>query len=215
MSTLWQAKNPHLIFILYLYIYIYIYIYIENGYIYIYTLRIALNLNQWRSTEYCIKWFNNLDKNDKYSFIKYDIRKFYPSIMEKAVNKALKLAKEYTRISEDKMNIIKHCHKWLLYHNEELWIKKGVNRNFDNPMGSYDLDKISELVVVYKLNDIIDPSCHRLYWDDKLIIIDNCTPRKGDIIWKKLHLLFNKLGFKLDIQANLKITDYLDVTFNS
>ena len=27
-------------------------------------------------------------------------------------------------------------------------------------------------------------------------------------------MLFNKFGFKLDIQANLKITDYLDVTFN-
>ena len=47
-----------------------------------------------------------------------------------------------------------------------------------------------------------------------LIIIDNCTPRKGDIIWKKLHCLFNKFGLKLDIQANLKITEYLDVMFD-
>ena len=42
-------------------------------------------------------------------------------------------------ISEGKMNIIKHCYKSLLYHNEELWVKKGVSGNFDNPMGSYDL----------------------------------------------------------------------------
>ena len=28
------------------------------------------NINQWRSTEDCIKWFNNLNKNDKCSFIK-------------------------------------------------------------------------------------------------------------------------------------------------
>ena len=62
------------------------------------TLRIALNINQWCSTVDCIKWFNNLDKNDKCSFIKYDIREYYLSIMEKAVNGAKKLAKEYPRI---------------------------------------------------------------------------------------------------------------------
>ena len=38
--------------------------------------------------------------------------------------------------------------------------------------------------------------------------------RKDDIIRKKLHRLFNKFGFKLDIQTHFKITDYLDVTFN-
>ena len=68
--------------------------------------------------------------------------------------------------------------------------------------------------MLYKLNDIIDPSSHKLYQDDGLIIIDNCTPKKGDIIRKKLHWLFNKFRFKLDIQANLKITDYLDIMFN-
>ena len=27
----------------------------------------------------CIKWFNDYDKNDKCSFVKYDIKDFYPS----------------------------------------------------------------------------------------------------------------------------------------
>ena len=64
------------------------------------SLRIVLNINQlhWR----LYKWFKNLDKNDKCTFIKYDIREFYPLIREKAVNEALKLAQEYTRISEIK-----------------------------------------------------------------------------------------------------------------
>ena len=31
-------------------------------------LRIALNINQWHSTEDCIEWFHNLDKNDKCFF---------------------------------------------------------------------------------------------------------------------------------------------------
>ena len=75
--------------------------------------------------------------------------------MEKAVNEVLKLAKEYNRIPEDKMNIIKHCRKSLLYHNEEISIKKGVSGNFDNPMGSYDSAKTSEWVrclLLHKLN---------------------------------------------------------------
>ena len=40
------------------------------------TLRRALDINQWCRTEDCTKWFNNLDKNDRYSFIEYDIREF-------------------------------------------------------------------------------------------------------------------------------------------
>ena len=59
------------------------------------------------------------------------------------------------------MNIIKHCRKSLLYHNEEWWIK--------NPMDSYDSAEISELLgclLLYKLNDIIDPDCHGFYRDD-------------------------------------------------
>ena len=45
-----------------------------------------------------------------------------------------------------------------------------------------------------------------------LIIVDDCFPRKGDMIWKKSNQLFNKFRFKLDTQTNFKILDYLDVT---
>ena len=47
------------------------------------SLRLALNINQWRSTQDCIKWFKEYDKEDRSSFIKYDIKEFYPSITEK------------------------------------------------------------------------------------------------------------------------------------
>ena len=47
------------------------------------TLRITLDINQWRSTEDCNKWFYNLEKSDKCFFIKYDIREFYQSITKK------------------------------------------------------------------------------------------------------------------------------------
>ena len=55
---------------------------------------------------------------------------------------------------------------------------------------------------------------HGLYQDDRLIIVDNFKPRNGNVIKKKLHWLFDKFAFKLDVQTNLKITDYLDISLN-
>ena len=78
------------------------------------SLRLALNINQWRSTKDCIKWFEEYDKDDRCSFIKYDIREFYPSITERTFDRALDLAKEYMVIPLDKVEIIKHCRKTLL-----------------------------------------------------------------------------------------------------
>ena len=106
-------------------------------------------------------------------------------------------------IPEDKINIFKHFRKSLLYHNEDFCIKKEVRGHFENPHR-----------LLANLNNIIIPCNHGLYRDDGLIIEDNCTPGKGDLFRKKLHWLFNKFGFKLDNQTNLKITDYLDITLN-
>ena len=60
----------------------------------------------------------------------------------------------------------------------------------------------------------MDPSSHGLYHYDGLIIVDKSTPKKCDDIRKRLHRLFDEFGFRLDIQTDLKITDYLDVTLN-
>ena len=38
--------------------------------------------------------------------------------MEKAVDEALKMVKEYMVISEDKINIIKYCRQSILYRND-------------------------------------------------------------------------------------------------
>ena len=47
-----------------------------------------------------------------------------------------------------------------------------------------------------------------------MIIVDSWAPQKGDVIRQKLHWLFDKFGFKLEIQTNLEITSYLNITFN-
>ena len=91
-------------------------------------------------------------------------------------------------ISEDKINIIKHCRKSKLYHNVELWIKKGVSSNFDNLIGSFDGAQLFEFIgcLLLNFNSIIDPCNHGLHGDDGLIIVDNCTPRNCDIIKKEI-----------------------------
>ena len=84
-------------------------------------------------------------------------------------------------------------------------------------MGAFNGTEICELVgclLLYNINNIVDPYSHGLYRNDGLIILDKSTLRKCDTIRKKLHRLFNEFGFKLEIQVNLKITDYLDITLN-
>ena len=98
------------------------------------SLRLALNINQWKSTKDCIKWFE--EKDDGCSFIKYDYKDFYPSITERTSDRALDLAKEYMVIPLDKVEIIKHCRKTLLYYEDSIWIKKGDGGNFDVSIGA-------------------------------------------------------------------------------
>ena len=100
------------------------------------SLRLALNINQWRSTKDCIKWFEEYDKDDRCSFIKYDIREFYLSITKRTLDRAFDLAKEYMVIPLDKVEIIKHCRKTLLYYDDSIWIKKKKGGNFDTPIGA-------------------------------------------------------------------------------
>ena len=72
----------------------------------------------------------------------------------------------------DKVEIIKHCRKTLLYYEDSIWIKKGEGGNFDISIGAYDGAEICELVgcvLLYSINKIMDPSSHGLYSDDSLI----------------------------------------------
>ena len=85
------------------------------------------------------------------------------------------------------------------------------------PISAYERAEISELMgclVLYNIDNIVDPNSHGLYSDNSLIILDKSTPRKFDNIRKKLHRLFDEFGFKLEIQTDLKIIDYLDIMLN-
>ena len=95
--------------------------------------------------------------------------------------------------------------------------KKGESRNFDTPIGAYDGAEICELVgcvLLYSINKIVDPVSHGLYHVMAWLSWIKAHRKQCDGIRKRLHRLFGEFGFKLDIQTDLKIADYLDVTLN-
>ena len=150
-------------------------------------------------------------------FYSTDIAEFYPSITENILDTAISFARQHTKISNENLRIIKHCRNSLLYNNQEPWKKKNTDSCFDVTMGSYDGTEICELVgiyVLFLLANIIDRNNSGLYLDDGLILLRNVNRQNMDRIRKNVIKIFKQVGFKIKIRTNLKIVNFLDVTFN-
>ena len=85
----------------------------------------------------------------------FSIESFYPSISEKLFTKAIPYAKNIVEIPDHDMTIINHSRRSLLFHENELWVKKEGNKDFDVTMGSTDGAEISELVGLLMLNKLV------------------------------------------------------------
>ena len=84
-------------------------------------------------------------------------------------------------------------------------------------MGSNDGAEICELVGIYLLHEISKKYPREnigLYRDDGLSILRKITGRQADIFRKETTQIMKTNGLKIDIQCNLKVVDYLDITFN-
>ena len=82
---------------------------------------------------------------------------------------------------------------------------------------SYDGAEIFELVGIYiltRLATIIKKSDCGLYRDDGLVIIRNVNGQQIDRTRKNINKIFKDIGFGIDIETNLKVVDFLDITFN-
>ena len=73
-----------------------------------------LMVNQWRSTGDVLKWFTDLTNKDELRFVQFDIVSFYPSIASKLLKKAIQLAREHTRVTEEEEEIIMGDRKTVL-----------------------------------------------------------------------------------------------------
>ena len=96
-------------------------------------------------------------------------------------------------------------------------MKKGGDI-FDVAMGAYDGAEVCELVGTFlleKISEICNKSNIGLYRDDGLSIFRNKSGTQLEKMKKKLQRLFKEYDLKITIaESNLKIVNYLDVTFN-
>ena len=109
-----------------------------------------------------------------------------------------------------------HSRKSLLFNKDIAWTKK-CSSAFDVTMGSYDGAGVCELVGLFILNDICNEyGKHNigLYRDDGLAIFKNISGPQAERIRKDITRRFKNHGLNITIQTNMKIVNYLDVTFD-
>ena len=79
------------------------------------------------------------------------------------------VSKKITSISEEDLDTIMQSRKTLLCHNQERWVKREGDDDFDATMGCYDGAKVCELLGSYLLNkvsNIVPKESVGLYRDD-------------------------------------------------
>ena len=84
-------------------------------------------------------------------------------------------------------------------------------------MESNDGAEICELTgicILSQLSNLLPREDIGLYRDDGLILLRNRNEQLTDRIRKNVIKLFKEIGFKIEIETNVKIVNYLDVTFN-
>ena len=84
-------------------------------------------------------------------------------------------------------------------------------------MGSFDGAEICELIGLYILSllqPIIKKGDIGLYRDDGLMILHKTNPQKTDKIRKQIIKVFKDIGFQIEIEINLPIANFLDITLN-
>ena len=110
-----------------------------------------------------------------------------------------------------------HSRKFRRFHQDAAWVKKGDSGLFVITMGRYDGAEVCELVGLYilnRLNEKYEKESTGLYRDDGLAVFSNISGPQADRIKKDIKRIFVELGLKIEIKTNLKIVDFLDVTFS-
>ena len=95
--------------------------------------------------------------------------------------------------------------------------KKHTESCFDVTMRSFDGAELCKLVGIYILcflEKLINKNDCGLYRDDGLPILRNVNGQQTDRMPVNIIQIFKYTGFTIDLETNLKIVDFLDITFN-
>ena len=91
---------------------------------------------------------------------------------------------------------------------------KKTTSAFDVTMGSYDGAEICELVGLYLLSQLQNLNINvGLYRDDGLALTKQ-TLREAEMTKKKLCKIFKDNNLRIAVEANKKVTDFLDITLD-
>ena len=175
----------------------------------------AENLRQWRNTADVIGWFRGIRKR-RATFMKFDIKEFYPNISEDLLKKSLNYAKQFTELSVQEEHIILHACKSLLFDDNAAWVKQKGGL-FDIGMGSYHGAEVCELVGLFllsKITTLFGVNKVGLYRDDGLAVLNGISDQGTDNMRKDLEKIFTDEGLGISVDTNLRITDFLDITLN-
>ena len=130
------------------------------------------------------------------------------------LNEAIQFSKECVPITRKDIEVIFYARKSVLYNDGEPWVKK-KGGSFDVTMGAYDGAEVCQLIGIYMLYLIgkkYDSKNIGLYRDDRLAVFKKVS---GPASEKKiLQYLFKQKGLQIIIGCNLKVVNYLGVTFN-
>ena len=176
-------------------------------------LREKLEYNQWRNTKSAVKWYINLRQKHKLSFIQLDVDGFYGSISEKLFLEALEWAEKYVDISDEDKKILIQSKKSFLFHKDRPWEKKGEG-DFNITEGSLDGAESCEFIGLYLLSQLQDLGIDIGVYRDDGLAVSKFSARKNEQIKQKIIKIFDKNNLKITITANLKVVDFLDVTFD-
>ena len=179
------------------------------------SVRDKTKLNQWRSTNEAIDWFNGLNNKKSIEFLQCDIVDFYPSITEDLLDRALLFASKHTTITAQDKEILHHARKTVLFVKGEAWTKK--NSLFDVSMGAYDGAEVAELVglfILSHINEQIPELNFGLYRDDGLAVYETSAGCKIDSMRKNLTKIFKNQGLDITATFRLHTVNFLDVTFD-
>ena len=121
-----------------------------------------------------------------------------------------------TLLLDDDKVIIHHARKSLLLNDQQTWIKRDRGL-FDVTMGAYDGANVCELVgnyLLYELSKLYEKKDIELYRNDRLADFKNESGPELEKMKKSTQSIFRENELKITIRCNLKIVDYLDVTFS-
>ena len=146
----------------------------------------------------------------------FDIESFCPSISEKLFNGPAQYAKNI-EIPDHDIIIINHSRKPLLFHEIEPLVKKEGNENFDvyiwKQWWGGDI-WTSWLIMLSKLEHLFQDSSVEIYRDDGLGVLRDLSGPETEWLRKNVVKTFKDCGLSITSKTNLKIFDYLYVTFD-